>query len=498
MPVKRKQKRTIRILLFAAGIGIAAGLQFGGESIARRAATDDYCMSCHVHTHADEAWKLSTHYDNASGITVHCVDCHLPSEGHGRLRAQVKRSLKDRYALWTKDSADFRWEEKRKPENAHKFVYQDACLRCHTNLFPTTQTKEGDDAHLNFLNTSGAVSCINCHLNVGHFDPTATHEHNYDFAAAVRADTVYTEATPITAFADYTEQIPGTAIRFDMVAVAGGEFMMGSSDSEPLRRPDEGPVTKVKLSPFFIGRIEVSWDEYLAFFAATSSQGRKESEAPKEEVDGISGPTPPWGAPDQGWGRGQRPAITMSWHAANTYCRWLSQVTGKRYRLPTEAEWEYACRGGTQSPYPFAGSPKKYSNTGFFRKIVSADTAIISRYAIYAGNSNGITHEPSDVLPNPLGIKNMLGNVAEFCLDRYDPNTYATYKGEVENPHGSKRGAEHVVRGGSFRSDAKDLRCAARDYTRTQAWLVTDPQMPKSIWWYSDTQEVGFRVVCEY
>ncbi|NLO00961.1 MAG: SUMF1/EgtB/PvdO family nonheme iron enzyme, partial [Bacteroidales bacterium] len=99
----------------------------------------------------------------------------------------------------------------------------------------------------------------------------------------------------------------------------------------------------------------------------------------------------------------------------------------------------------------------------------------------------------------PFGLKNMLGNVAEFCLDYYDPQVYSKYpQGVVKNPRGPREGLEHVVRGGSFKNSAKDLRVAKRDFTMTRDWLVTDPQIPKSIWWYSDCNHVGFRVVCEY
>jgi formylglycine-generating enzyme required for sulfatase activity len=114
-------------------------------------------------------------------------------------------------------------------------------------------------------------------------------------------------------------------------------------------------------------------------------------------------------------------------------------------------------------------------------------------------NSPNKTQQPDVVEANPYGLKNMLGNVAEFCLDYYDPQVYGKYpKGVVKNPRGPRSGMEHVVRGGSFRNSPKDLRVAARDFTKTDAWLVTDPQIPKSIWWYSDTKSVGFRVVCEY
>jgi formylglycine-generating enzyme required for sulfatase activity len=282
-----------------------------------------------------------------------------------------------------------------------------------------------------------------------------------------------------------------------MVAISGGSFNMGSPDDEPLRKPDEGPVHKVTVSQFWMGKVEVTWDEYLAFFKATSSQGRTEGQVVKNKnVDVISGATPPWGAPDQGWGKGSRPAITMSWHAADVYCHWLSKVTGKKYRLPTEAEWEYACRGGTTTPYYFTGDPKKYTSQGFFRKLFKPDTANIAALVVYKVNSSSRTEEPSFVKTNPFGLKNMSGNVAEFCSDYYSPDEYKTDSVRI-NPSGPLAGQERVIRGGSFKSDAKDVRSAARDFTKTKSWLVTDPQMPKSIWWYSDCIGVGFRVVCE-
>ncbi len=210
------------------------------------------------------------------------------------------------------------------------------------------------------------------------------------------------------------------------MAVPAGKFMMGSPETEHLRDADEGPVHEVRVAPFFMSELEVTWDEYLAFFSETGGEGRmSEEEQAKKSVDGISGPTPPWGAPDQGWGKGQRPAITMSYYAATVYCQWLSQKTGKNYRLPTEAEWEYAARAGQTGPYFFPGNAKKYTSEGFSRKIFGSDTSVINRYAIYKENSRGKTALPEDVLPNRFGLKNMAGNVAEFCSDVYQPDYQA-------------------------------------------------------------------------
>ena len=260
-------------------------------------------------------------------------------------------------------------------------------------------------------------------------------------------------------------------------------------------------MREVTLSPFFMSEIETTWEQFWEFFRHTASEGRTPPEKvyannSNPNVDAISGPTPPFGFPDQGWGFGDRPAITITHYAAETFCQWLSKKTGRKYRLPTEAEWEYAARGGTQTPYFFSGSPKDFSDQGFWRKFFDAKTDSISAYVIYEKNSKNRTQEPSAVKPNPFGLKNMLGNVMEYCADKYDPEAYRKSGGNVTNPLVTE-GEEWVVRGGNYTSDAADLRVAARDFSRHEAWLKTDPQQPKSIWWYSDIRGIGFRVVCE-
>ena len=193
---------------------------------------------------------------------------------------------------------------------------------------------------------------------------------------------------------------------------------------------------------------------------------------------------------------GERPAITMTHYAAETFCLWLSLKTGKTYRLPTEAEWEYAARGGTDTPYFFEGDPKKYDPKGL-RSLFGADTTMIARYVIYSGNSPSRTQEPKEVKANPFGLKNMLGNVMEYCADRYAEDAYARISDGALDPKGPAEGDEFVVRGGSYADDAGAVRCAARSHTYHDDWLRTDPQNPKSIWWYSDVKAIGFRIVCE-
>ena len=337
---------------------------------------------------------------------------------------------------------------------------------------------------------------------MGHYDPNAIHAKNVQFGSTGNANQErYTAPAAVDSLKDFTETIPNTTISFNMKAIPGGTFEIGSPPDEQLRDPDEGPQKNVKLSPFFMAEVEVTWDEYLAFYTATAAEGRStdtEGARTKADVDAISGPTPPYGQPDQNWGLGKRPAITMSFHSAETYCKWLSQVTGKTYRLPTEAEWEYAARGGTQTPFFFEGRPKDFTEKGFFQKLFGEESDIINQYVIYAGNSEAKTEEPEAVEPNPFGLKNMLGNANEYCSDWYAENAYELLQDGAVNPKGPATGEEHVIRGGSFKSPVGDVRSAARDYTKTKAWLKTDPQMPKSIWWLSDCNCISFRVVCEF
>ena len=471
-------------------------------------STDESCSICHVHPHVEDSWKMSVHMNNSSGTKVHCVDCHLPPKNHtwSHYTAKAKLGIWDVWGYLTKDSADFDWDRMSELDYAVTYIPNESCKECHYNLFPQGVTDDAVTAHLYYEENEEKLNlqCISCHLDAGHYNPNYNHSQMTIIPgtqAAVDTSMYYKEATTVTKFESYKEQIPNSLVSFEMIAIPGGTFKMGSGDKEPFRKENEGPVRNVTLSPFFMSEVEVTWDMYWAFYAKTMSEGRTPPENvfannSRPDVDAVSGPTPPFGFPDQGWGGGDRPAITMTHYAAETFCQWLSLVTGKKYRLPTEAEWEYAARGGTETPYFFEGNPKDFSNEGFWRKFFDADTKVISDYVVYTNDSKNRTQEPSVVKANPFGLKNMLGNVMEYCADKYDPEAYKKSGESVTNPLVTE-GEEFVVRGGNYASDAADVRSAARDFTKHDDWLKTDPQQPKSIWWYSDIRGIGFRVVCE-
>ncbi|MBT8398592.1 MAG: SUMF1/EgtB/PvdO family nonheme iron enzyme [Gemmatimonadetes bacterium] len=497
--------------------GLAAGVLFlmtvrAGNAIT---STDSFCESCHIHPQATVSWKQSTHFATKSGTVVHCVECHLPPGGFAYGVQKARLGIRDTWGKLTKDPDSFDWEARSDLAHARTFTFRESCLDCHPNLFPLQLSDKGEEAHFHYERQADEIRCLNCHLHVGHFDPDATDEIDFGIVATVEGE-IFDAAATVEGFVDYTERIPGTSVSFDMIAVPGGSFEMGSPETEGYREGDEGPRHQVTLGPFWMARVETTWNEFEAWYRATLVEGRTDTRRMEEEpsgaaaggegrtdaadVDALTGATPPYVPPDQGWGKGDRPAITMTHHAAVQYTRWLSQVTGKRYRLPTEAEWEYAARGGTGTPYFFEGEPSDYTAARFLNRVFGPNTEVLDRYSIHRGNSGARTQSPSDMEPNPFGLVNMLGNVKEFTSDWYAEDTYGARAaaGPVQDPVGPESGTEHVIRGGSFRSDPAALRVAARDHTRTGACLVTDPQIPKSLWWYSDCDDIGFRVVREF
>jgi formylglycine-generating enzyme required for sulfatase activity len=280
----------------------------------------------------------------------------------------------------------------------------------------------------------------------------------------------------------YTETLAGSAVKFDMVPIRGGVFTMGSPATERGRTPDEGPQHKVKIHPFWMGKTEMTWEAF-DLYAFNRNLSKAVAAAPEASngADAITRPTPPYSDPTFGYGRKGHPIISISHHAAMEFCRWLSLKTGKDYRLPTEAEWEYACRAGTTTPYSFGVTPGQ-----------------LSQYAWFRLNSEDMPHAVGLKKPNAWGLFDMEGNVAEWVLDLYEKDAYKKFS--AENPADSPvviPGAEHyphVVRGGSWDDDAAKSRCAARRPS-TKDWNQQDPQRPQSIWWLTDALHVGFRVV---
>jgi formylglycine-generating enzyme required for sulfatase activity len=282
----------------------------------------------------------------------------------------------------------------------------------------------------------------------------------------------------------YTNNIPGTRVTYAMVPIPGGEFVMGSPDSEPSRKPDEGPQHKVKISPFWMGRCEVTWNEYELFMypdQEKQTRGTNPTDASGDKLaDAVTHPSKPYVEMSFGMGKDGFPAISMTQHAANKYCQWLSAKTGQFYRLPTEAEWEYACRAGTTTPY-FFGS----------------DTNQLKDYAWYEDNSDFKYQKVGKKKPNPWGLYDMYGNVVEYVLDQYEADFYTKSAGTspvVDPWDKATKPYPHSVRGGSWDDPATMCRSAARRGSE-RAWKMTDPQLPKSVWYFSDAQWVGFRIV---
>jgi formylglycine-generating enzyme required for sulfatase activity len=300
----------------------------------------------------------------------------------------------------------------------------------------------------------------------------------------------------------YTEtirvRVPGAVnpleFKFDMVAVREGSFRMGSPAGEAGRRPNEGPQLPVKVNAFWIGKHEVTWDEFELFYKTTnpdSALGSGDVKGTPEgepKADAVTRPTAPYVDESYGHEVKRHPALCMTHHCAMKYCEWLSAKTGRHYRLPSEAEWEYACRAGTTGAH-------------------HCDPAELKDFAWFADNSTtnlmklGTTHPVGSKKPNAWGIHDMHGNVMEWCLDHYLDNAYEIFakqhsgKSDLLRPLIAPVDCKwrHVARGGHFQSSTFDLRSAARVGSE-KAWMKHDPQVPQSIWWLTKLDTIGFRV----
>lgn len=320
----------------------------------------------------------------------------------------------------------------------------------------------------------------------------------------------------------YKTTIPGTKVEFEMIPIPGGEFLLGSPDDEADRSDDEGPQVLVKVAPFWIGKHEVTWGEYQAYMKMYNAfkqlqtlAGNRKAPADGEgegegwelveshawkgdvdvvDVDAVTSPTPLY-MPDHTYTAGDQPdqpAVTMTNYAARQFTKWLSGLTGVDYRLPSEAEWEYAARAGTTTPYSFGDDPGKAEN-----------------YAWYDDNADYETHPGSAKALNPWGLADVHGNVAEWTLDQYDEGRYAKLgeqakEGEAIDAWATVNWpteiAPRVIRGGSWLDTADRLRSAARQKSEEEDWKMSDPNLPRSPWWYTEepAMGVGVRLVRPY
>jgi formylglycine-generating enzyme required for sulfatase activity len=267
--------------------------------------------------------------------------------------------------------------------------------------------------------------------------------HAAVLATLVFAVPLWSAEPQATAFAPYVETIPGSSVRFEMVPVPAGALVGGA-----------GPVP---VRAFWMGKTEVTWDEYDRYRTDRATPvGPREGETPVG-ADAVTRPTPPYADESFGYGKGKRPVLSITMHAAMEYARWLSEKTGKAYRLPTEAEWEYACRAG------------------------QADPGSLGELAWTADDSHDQPHPVAAKKANAWGLFDMLGNVGEWVLSRGRADAYTTRYTDA-------------VRGGSFDDDAKTVTCATRRHS-DKAWSRRDPQQPQSIWWHTNATFVGFRLV---
>jgi sulfatase modifying factor 1 len=372
-------------------LGLAAAL--AGRQTVNYTSTDAFCeQACHSHPHATQFWIQSAHYSNRDGVVVHCTDCHLPPGGVQYLAEKARLGAHDAYGQLFRDVSKIDWARQRQLDRAVTFTYDAGCIHCHSNLFTQGLSKvegalpSGDqktdaqqiremrivarrmEAHLYYQRNRERLHCVNCHLFAGHLMERKMAPQ----AMAALEDSRFPLAA--AGFHDYTEAVPGLAVKFHMIAVPGGTLAAGSPELGPCRLRDAGPVHAVSVSPFWMAQATVSSHDLELF----SAQGKLKAKP--------SASTP---------------------QLADAYALWLSQATGKRYRLPTEAELEYACVAGGTMP------------------------------AWERLDSRADSHVPGVAVLNAWGFFDLPGSTPEFLLDT------------PEHPDGAR---SYLVRAGaSFR-----------------------------------------------
>ena len=270
--------------------------------------------------------------------------------------------------------------------------------------------------------------------------------------------------------AAYTESLAGSNLAIEMVPIPGGMYAPAT------RQQGESPV-EVRVEPFWMSSREITWGLYREFLQRTTDSQPQPGRGTEValSVDAVSGATIPYVDMSLGMGTGAEfPVGNVTRKAASLFCKWLSAKTGNFYRLPTEAEWEYAARAGTDTPYFFGSRPDS-----------------LERYAWFDANSQGAYHPVGQKQPNPWGLYDMYGNVAEWTLDTYESGAYGKEASEFTPPDSEFPG---VLRGGSFRDGPEALKSPSR-LASDPVWKQRDPQFPRSKFWFTDAPFAGFRIV---
>ncbi len=277
-------------------------------------------------------------------------------------------------------------------------------------------------------------------------------------------------------FTPFTQEVAGSDIVIKMEAIPGGEFTMG----DDTHQPDEAPKHQVSVDDFYMSTYEITWDQYELYLERQIDgiEAKEKMSQVSMDIDAIASATPPYVDMSHGMGKDGFPVVNVTQHAALTFCKWLSAKTGRFYRLPTEAEWEYACRAGSQELYSFGENSDE-----------------LASYAWYEKNSNSKYQKVGTKKPNAFGLHDMHGNVAEWTMDMYSPDGYSPSATTSKNPWVKPTTLyPRVVRGGSWMDKAEDLRSASRKGSSAE-WKRIDPQIPKSRWWHTNAPMVGFRIV---
>jgi formylglycine-generating enzyme required for sulfatase activity len=292
---------------------------------------------------------------------------------------------------------------------------------------------------------------------------------------------VAASAQTTTDFKPYDQTIANVpTATLKMVPIPAGKFLMGSPATEKGRQEDEGPQVEVTVEPFWMAATEVTHDQFEAFRFEDKDMEPKYS-ADAGEPDAVTRPTAQY--IDLSWGMGKQggfPANSMQPYTATAYCRWLWKKTGIFFRLPTEAEWEYAARAGSKGTYP-----------------AGVTAATLPQYAWFKTNSANKYQPVGQKKPNAWGLYDMLGNVAEWTMDMYAADYFTKLTPNPTSPFFVRQArprSYHTTRGGGFRSTPEELRVADR-LAQVEEWNQRDPQLPRSKWWMTDGDYVGFRVV---